>query len=242
MDGREAQRPGVAGTSQDGQDLAQRRRHRRATGSSARPRASAARKITSLSPLPRRARRGRRGPARRPGGGPLVAADLAVVHEEVPPVCEGMAVGGRNVARCRRADVGGEERAADLPAQREQVAVRPGRQDAMVGAGLLALAVPADAAAVGVDHRLGFARRERLGDRARPAGDQQPVEERRGAEIGEEAAHGVSGSGGAGAAAAPARRRARSRAPRRRGSPSSRSPAPAGSRGRAAGRSRCSRG
>ena len=38
------------------------------------------------------------------------------------------------------------------------------------------------------------------------------------------------------------RRRARSRAPRRRGSPSSRSPARAGDRGRAAGRSPCSRG
>jgi hypothetical protein len=76
--------------------------------------------------------------------------DIAVVHEQPAAVAEGVAVGLLHGAADRRADVGEEQRGADVVGELAQVVVVPGRLGAVEDAWGGGSAVPADAEAVPV--------------------------------------------------------------------------------------------
>src|SRR4029079_15324010 len=77
-------------------------------------------------------------------------ADLSIVHEHPAAGPEGMAIrpGGRRAGR--GADMGKEQRRADVPVKMLQVLVGPGRAHLTIEAGLVALDVPADGEASAV--------------------------------------------------------------------------------------------
>ena len=76
--------------------------------------------------------------------------DVAVVHEQPTVVTEGVAVGLLHGAADRRADVGKEQRGADVAGKLSQIAVVPRRFDAVEDARGVGGAVPADAEPVTV--------------------------------------------------------------------------------------------
>src|SRR5690606_33869771 len=93
-----------------------------------------------------------------------VAADLAVMHEEVAAMNEGVAVRPRRRRAGRGPDMGEEQMRAYLPRDREQVFVGPGGPDLAVLAGFGPLAIPADAEAVAIGAGLGLLGMQRLVD------------------------------------------------------------------------------
>ena len=76
--------------------------------------------------------------------------DVSVVHEQPMVVAKGMAVGLLDGAADRRADVREEQRGADVPREIAQVAVVPGRFDAVKHARSWLFSVPAEAEPVPV--------------------------------------------------------------------------------------------
>ncbi len=86
---------------------------------------------------------------------PLEIGDLAVVHERPVAMHEGMAIVPPRAAAGRCADMGEKERRADLPREALQVAIRPGRQDVAVTAGLRPLSIPGNSEAIAIGLRLG---------------------------------------------------------------------------------------
>ena len=108
-----------------------------------------------------------------------IAADLAVMHEEVAAMGEGMAVGPGGRGAGGGAHMGEEQAGAHLIAQGAQVLVGPGGPHLAVDARLGPLAVPADAEAVAVGLGLGLGRVKRLVDqrmrRARRRGPSRKI-------------------------------------------------------------------
>jgi len=118
-----------------------------------------------------------------------VLADLAVVHEEPAAVREGVAIGPAGCRPGGGADMSEEHRRRDVARQRAQVAVVPGRQDLVIGAGFGPRAVPAHAEAVAVGRDLAFLGVQALLDQRMVGRVQKVFHVDRGAAIGQPTAH-----------------------------------------------------
>ena len=118
-----------------------------------------------------------------------IAADLAIVHEQVRLVAEGMAIGARQCGAGRGPHMGKEQAATDLAAEAAQVLVGPGGQDFVIDARLGSVAIPAQSEAITIGLGLGLGRVQRLVDQRMGRGIDQLIEKDRRSEIGEKAAH-----------------------------------------------------
>lgn len=121
-------------------------------------------------------------------------ADLAVVDEEVAVEVEGVAVQPRHPAAGGRPHMGHEEPGAHVGAQGQQVLVAPGRHHLAVDARRVALAIPADAEAVAIGHRLGLLGLQALAHQGMARFADQVFQKDRVARVGQEPAHPLSTS------------------------------------------------
>ncbi|QTK81477.1 Hypothetical protein AT6N2_L0571 [Agrobacterium tumefaciens] len=119
----------------------------------------------------------------------LIAADLAVMHEQILAMGERVAIGAGNFARCGGAHMRHEHARAKLVAKRRQIGIRPGRSRVAKDAGRSALAIPAEAAAIAVHNGFGLSRGHGLADQRCFGLDQKAVEPDRFTGISKEAAH-----------------------------------------------------
>ncbi len=124
-----------------------------------------------------------------PAAHPLIAADLAVMHEQPFAVRERMAVGARGGGPGRGAHMRQEQAGADLVRQALQVLVVPGRQDVAIDARGRPVAIPADAEAIAIGRHMAVAGAQTLADQGIARLEQNLVEIDRVAAIGKPPAH-----------------------------------------------------